>query len=99
MTENDDDRAIVTAILALAHSLRLGHRRRRRNQGQFAVLASLGCDQAQATSFRAPVPASDIAARYFGANTARWLRRRLIAARFRGRATSRQSEVTSRDRA
>ncbi len=71
MTENDDDRAIVTAILALAHSLRLSVIAEGvETKAQFAALASLGCDQAQGYLISRPVPASDIAARYFGANTA-----------------------------
>ena len=61
LVDNDDDRAIVTAIIAVAHSLSL----RVIGEGvetkqQLDVLRQLGCDEIQGFYFSQPVPAEQI---------------------------------------
>ncbi len=61
MTSNENDRAIVTAIIALANSLRLlviaeGVE----TAEQFAALTALGCDFAQGYFMARPMPAEQI---------------------------------------
>jgi diguanylate cyclase (GGDEF)-like protein/PAS domain S-box-containing protein len=66
MTTDEDDQAIVTAILALAHSLRLSVVAEGVEfQAQFNALAALGCDYIQGYLISRPAPAADIE-RYLG---------------------------------
>ena len=67
MTDDENDRVIVTAILALAHSLKLlvvaeGVETRQ----QFDALKRLNCDTVQGYLISRPVAAEEIASRYFG---------------------------------
>ena len=61
MAENAGDASIVAAIISLAHSLRLKVIAEGvESEQQAAVLASLGCDQAQGYLFSPPVPAARV---------------------------------------
>jgi EAL domain-containing protein (putative c-di-GMP-specific phosphodiesterase class I) len=61
MTSNDNDRAIVTAIMALANSLRLQVIAEGvETCAQFEALTALNCDFAQGYFMAKPMPAEQI---------------------------------------
>ncbi len=61
IADNDDDKAIVAAIIAMAHSLGLrAIAEGVETQLQFDVLRALNCDEIQGFYFSKPVPASEI---------------------------------------
>ncbi len=60
--ENSDDAAITTAIVAMAHSLKLRVVAEGvETEEQLAFLRGLGCDEAQGYLFSRPVPADELA--------------------------------------
>lgn len=67
MTTDEDDRAIVTAVLALARSLRLSVIAEGvESEAQFAALAELGCDQIQGYLISRPLSAANVRDLCFG---------------------------------
>ncbi|WP_162224939.1 EAL domain-containing protein [Neptunomonas antarctica] len=62
LADDGDDKSIVSAIIAMAHSLNLSVIAEGvENQRQLDVLRALGCDEIQGFYFSKPVPASEIA--------------------------------------
>ncbi|CAM2068147.1 EAL domain-containing protein [Sulfidibacter corallicola] len=56
--ENDDDRAIISSIIAMAHSLNLSIVAEGvENEEQLALLRDLGCDEIQGYFYSKPLPA------------------------------------------
>ena len=60
-----EDRAIIQAIIAMAHSLELQVTAEGvETRGQLEALARMGCDEYQGYLFSRPLPAAEIAARF-----------------------------------
>ena len=62
ITEDQDDAAIVRAIISLAHSLKLNVVAEGvETEQQLAFLVNNGCDQIQGYHFGRPMPAEEVA--------------------------------------